>query len=99
MSPTLQLGPYRILDEIGSDGMGVVYRAYDDRLQREIALKVFSLDGRAGRRDRARLFEEERAASALKHPNIVSIFDVGEEVSRIGGEEGEERLVGWIAME
>ncbi|MEO6323278.1 MAG: LpqB family beta-propeller domain-containing protein [Thermoanaerobaculia bacterium] len=99
MSPTLQLGPYRILDEIGSGGMGVVYRAFDDRLQREIAIKVFSLDGRAGRRDRARLFEEARAASALKHPNIVSIFDVGEEVSGIGGEPGEDRLVGWIAME
>lgn len=98
MTKTLQLGPYRILDEIGSGGMGVVYRAYDDRLQREIALKVFSFDG-GGRRDRARLFEEARAASALKHPNIVSIFDVGEELSTIASQDGTERMLGWIAME
>src|SRR5213592_2820441 len=94
---TPRLGPYRILGEIGSGGMGVVYRAYDDRLQREIALKVFALDGRGGRRDRARLFEEARAASALQHPHIVSIYDVGEELSTLLSDDGEARAVGWIA--
>jgi serine/threonine protein kinase len=93
-----QLGPYRILGQIGSGGMGVVYRAYDDRLQREIALKVFALDAKGGRRDRARLFEEARAASSLQHPHIVSIYDVGEELSSLGAEDGP-RVVGWIAME
>jgi Tol biopolymer transport system component len=78
--------------------MGTVYRAYDDRLQREIALKVFALDAKGGRRDRARLFEEARAASALQHPHIVSIYDVGEDVSALGSEDGA-RAVGWIAME
>jgi serine/threonine protein kinase len=99
--PELKLGPYRILDEIGSGGMGVVYRAYDERLEREVALKVVPLDGHAARRDRARLFEEARAASSLAHPGIVSIFDVGEALTTIGSSDGaaEERLVGWIAME
>jgi len=79
--------------------MGVVYRAYDDRLQRDIALKVFALDGRGGRRDRARLFEEARAASSLQHPNIVAIYDVGDELTTIGTDPPEEQHVGWIAME
>lgn len=99
MSKDIRLGPYRVLDELGSGGMGVVYRAFDDRLQREVALKVFALDGRAARRDGARLFEEARAASSLKHPNIVSVFDVGEELSTVGTDPIDERLVGWIAME
>src|SRR5204863_8937792 len=79
--------------------MGVVYRAYDDRLQREVAVKVFPLDGHGARRDRARLFEEARAASALQHPNIISIYDVGEELTTVGTDPVDERLVGWIAME
>lgn len=95
----LSLGPYRVLSEIGSGGMGVVYRGYDDRLQREVALKVLDLDGRAGRRDRARLFEEARAASALQHASIVAVYDVGETLSPVGDPSGEDRLVGWIAME
>lgn len=95
MPQEAKIGPYRILGELGSGGMGIVYRGYDDRLQREVALKVVALDG-AGGRERARLFEEARAASALQHPAIVSVFDVGEEVA---GEGEEERRLGWIAME
>jgi eukaryotic-like serine/threonine-protein kinase len=70
-----ELGPYRILSLIGQGGGGVVYRAWDPRLEREVALKVLrrrpgSDSGRA-----ERFVAEARAASALNHPNIVTVFD------------------------
>jgi len=73
-----QLGPYKIIALIGSGGMGEVYRARDTRLLREVALKVlpasFTNDP-----ERLRRFEQEaRAVAALNHPNIVSVYDVGE---------------------
>jgi Tol biopolymer transport system component/tRNA A-37 threonylcarbamoyl transferase component Bud32 len=72
-----QLGPYRILDRLGAGGMGTVYRARDDRLGRDVAIKVL-LDGHFSRKDnQARLLWEARAASALNHPNIVAVYDVG----------------------
>ncbi|HEY3123970.1 MAG TPA: serine/threonine-protein kinase, partial [Thermoanaerobaculia bacterium] len=71
------VGPYEILSPLGAGGMGEVYRARDTRLQREVAVKVlpasFSADP-----DRLRRFEQEaKAASALNHPNILTIHDVG----------------------
>jgi serine/threonine protein kinase/Tol biopolymer transport system component len=72
-----RLGPYEILAPIGAGGMGEVYRAKDPRLGREVAIKVL-LGEVAGDPDRLRRFElEARAASALNHPNIVAIYDVG----------------------
>lgn len=73
-----QLGPYKIVALIGSGGMGEVYRAPDTRLLRDVALKVlpasFTNDP-----ERLRRFEQEaRAVAALDHPNIVSVYDVGE---------------------
>jgi serine/threonine protein kinase/Tol biopolymer transport system component len=73
------LGPYQLIDSLGGGGMGEVYRARDTRLGREVAVKVlpsaFSADA-----DRLRRFEQEaRAASALNHPNILVIHDVGTE--------------------
>jgi len=71
------LGHYRVLEEIGSGGMGEVYRACDDRLGREVALKVLK-PSLANDRDRLRRFEQEaRAAAALSHPNIVAVYDIG----------------------
>jgi serine/threonine protein kinase/Tol biopolymer transport system component len=72
-----QLGPYRIVERLGAGGMGTVYRARDDRLGRDVAIKVL-LDGHFSRTDsQARLLWEARAAGALNHPNIVAVFDVG----------------------
>jgi eukaryotic-like serine/threonine-protein kinase len=68
-------GPYRIIAIIGEGGGGVVYRAWDPRLQREVALKVLH-PRRGGSPTRAERFvAEARAASALNHPNIVTVFD------------------------
>ena len=71
------LGHYRVSDLIGSGGMGEVYRATDDRLGRNVALKLLKASV-AQDPDRLRRFEQEaRAAAALNHPNIVAIYDIG----------------------
>jgi Protein kinase domain len=67
--------PYRILALIGQGGGGVVYRAWDPRLQREVALKVLHRRRGGGPTRAERFVAEARAASALNHPNIVSVFD------------------------
>ena len=71
------LGHYRVFELIGSGGMGEVYRATDDRLGRNVALKLLK-PSFANDPDRLRRFEQEaRAAAALNHPNIVAIYDIG----------------------
>ncbi len=77
LAPGSRLGPYEILAPLGAGGMGEVYRARDERLKRDVAVKVlpaaFSVDA-----DRLRRFEQEaQAASALNHPNILTIYDLG----------------------
>jgi serine/threonine protein kinase len=75
-----RLGPYAIEALIGTGGMGEVYRARDTRLGRTVALKILP-EGLAADPDRRRRFEHEaRAASALNHPHICALFDVGESV-------------------
>jgi hypothetical protein len=72
-----RLGPYEVLSPLGDGGMGEVYRARDERLSREVALKVLTPDYAADP-DRLRRFEHEaRAAGALNHPNLVVVFDTG----------------------
>ena len=73
-----QLGPYRLLHEIGRGGMGVVYLAEDTRLHRNVALKVLTAFGARSRSLRARLIREAKAASKLDHPAISKVYEVGE---------------------
>lgn len=96
-----RIGPYEILGPLGAGGMGVVYVARDTRLGRKVAVKLlptyFSQD-----QDRLRRFEQEaRAASALSHPNILSIHDIGEHAGSpyviselLEGETLRDRLIG-----
>jgi serine/threonine protein kinase len=88
LAPGARLGPYEIVAAIGAGGMGEVYRARDTRLGRIVAIKVLRREVSADA-DRIERFDREaRSASALNHPNIVTIHDVGAE----GG-------ISYIAME
>ena len=72
-----RLGPYEIAAPVGAGGMGEVFRARDDRLGRDVAIKVLPA-GLASDPERLRRFEQEaRAVAALNHPNILAIYDVG----------------------
>ncbi|HJQ24577.1 MAG TPA: protein kinase [Blastocatellia bacterium] len=72
-----RLGQYEIISPLGAGGMGQVYRAHDSRLGREVAIKVLPADF-ANDEDRLRRFEQEaRATSALNHPNILTVYDIG----------------------
>jgi serine/threonine protein kinase/Tol biopolymer transport system component len=72
------LGHYRLEARIGEGGMGVVYRARDTRLDRPVALKVLSAQAVANTQRKKRFVQEAKAASALNHPNIVTIHDISE---------------------
>jgi eukaryotic-like serine/threonine-protein kinase len=74
-----KLGPYEIQSLVGAGGMGEVYRAHDARLDRTVAIKVLPASFSADRDRLQRFAREARAAAALNHPNILSIFDIGEE--------------------
>lgn len=77
IDPGARFGPYQILETVGDGGMGTVYRALDERLLREVALKVLHstvLETQEGWR---RFSEEARALAALDHPNMVRVFDIG----------------------
>jgi serine/threonine protein kinase len=79
LNPGDRLGAYQVVGRLGAGAMGEVYRARDTRLERDVALKILPAEF-AQNPDRRRRFElESRAASALNHPNIVSVYDAGEE--------------------
>jgi serine/threonine-protein kinase len=77
------IGRYRVEAELGRGGMGAVYRAFDEKLHRAVALKIVELSRARGpdaqAEAKARLFREARAAAALDHPSTVVIYDFGEE--------------------
>jgi serine/threonine protein kinase len=74
-----QLGSYQIQSLLGAGGMGVVYKGRDLRLNRSVAIKVLPRDKVSDPERKRRFIQEARAASALNHPNIITIYDIGNE--------------------
>ena len=73
-----RFGPYEILGVLGGGGMGLVFRAWDERLHRKVAVKLLKDDYKMPAM-RERFLQEARTASGLNHPNICTIFDIGEQ--------------------
>jgi serine/threonine-protein kinase len=90
----VRLGPYEILSPIGAGGMGEVYRARDTRLGRDVAIKILPNAMSDDPKLRARFEREAKAISALNHPNICALYDIGE----VAGGEGRPSLQ-YIVME
>jgi Tol biopolymer transport system component len=74
-----KLGPYEIQSPLGAGGMGEVYRAHDARLNRDVAIKILPASFSADPDRLQRFAAESRATAALNHPNILSIYDIGED--------------------
>src|SRR5688572_18900024 len=73
------LGQYRLLEQVGSGGMGVVYRARDQKLERDVAVKIMRAGALADDEARKRFQQEALALSRVSHPHIATIHDFGSE--------------------
>jgi predicted ATPase len=78
LTPGTKLGPYEIVDRLGAGGMGEVYRARDARLDRCVAIKILPSAFSSESEQLHRFKEEARSASALNHPNIITIYELGQ---------------------
>ncbi len=76
--PDLELSAYELLERLGEGGMGVVFRAHDKRLERDVAIKVLPAERERDPERLVRFEREAKALAALNHPNIAAIYDVGE---------------------
>ena len=79
LAPGTKLGPYEIQSPLGAGGMGEVYRARDTRLERTVAIKILPAHLSDSPEARQRFEREARAISSLSHPNICTLFDVGQQ--------------------
>src|SRR5262249_25003342 len=79
LAPGARIGHFTIISLLGAGGMGEVYRAHDERLKREVALKVLPQQSMADPDARARLLREARSAASLNHPHICTVYEVGAE--------------------
>ncbi|MBI3932883.1 MAG: protein kinase [Acidobacteria bacterium] len=86
--PRKRIGKYLVTGRIGRGGMGMVYRAWDEVLEREVAVKTLTVEGTLDEESRKRFEIEAKAAARLQHPNILTVFELGED-----------RGVPFIAME
>jgi serine/threonine protein kinase len=77
LSPGTRLGPYHVVQSLGAGGMGEVYKARDTRLDRTVAIKILHTRADVDRSARERLAREARAISALNHPHICTLYDIG----------------------
>ena len=102
LAPGTQLGPYTIVSQLGSGGMGVVYEGRDPRLKRTVAIKLLPPDLTKDDTAKQRFLQEAQAASALDHPNIYTIHEINETddgqsylvMARYEGETLKERIEG-----
>lgn len=79
MVPGARVGPYEVVARIGAGGMGEVWRARDHRLEREVAIKVLPAEFAADTQFRIRFEREAKAVAQLAHPNICSLYDIGDD--------------------
>src|ERR1051326_3492473 len=80
--PVKTIAHYRIVALVGAGGMGAVYKAYDNKLPRAVPPKMLPSEDVSQEDRRRRFFQEARAASALNHPHILTIYEVGEDDGR-----------------
>src|SRR5688572_26889064 len=82
VNPRTNVAHYRIMEALGAGGMGAVYKAYDEKLHRVVALKLLPPEYTSHEDRRRRFLQEARAASALNHPHILTVYEFGEDGGR-----------------
>jgi len=97
LNPGTMIGPYEIQSALGSGGMGEVYRARDTRLERTVAIKILSPELAADPQFLERFDREAKAISQLNHPNICTLYDVGE--SFVSHESSSPTSIRFLVME
>src|SRR5215218_5616280 len=82
VTPRTNVAHYRIMEPLGAGGMGAVYKAYDEKLHRVVALKLLPPEYTSNQERRLRFLQEARAASLLNHPHILTVYEFGEDEGR-----------------